>query len=168
MNIDLSKETQELFEYLTDNDLTVTFAESCTAGLLAANFCDIPGVSSVFKGSLVSYSDEVKVNNLNVKPFTINEYSAVSEQTALEMAVNAAKMFNADCAISVTGYAGPAGGTKVDPVGTFYIGMYDRGFTLVTREYLPGLTRNELRQKACEYAFMRFTENIVLRNIKLD
>ena len=150
----------KIYEYLKDKKETITFAESCTGGLIAASFCEIPGVSEVFKGSIVTYSDDVKINNLNIKSFTINEYSAVSEKTAYEMAENAAKMFNSDYAISVTGYAGPSGGTKDDPVGTFYLGIYAKGNVTTIREFFPNLTRNELRNKACECAYIRLSEVI--------
>jgi len=158
--MDVNTAKQSLYEYLKKNNKTITFAESCTGGMIAASFCDISGVSSVYKGSMVSYSDEVKVNNLNVNHETIERYTAVSDKTAEEMAVNAARIFNADYAISVTGYAGPSGGTDKDPVGTFYLGFFILGKTYVVREYYPGLSRNDLRVKACECAFFRIMEMI--------
>ena len=154
------EEKLEIYEYLLKNNETITFAESCTGGMLASSFCEIPGVSSVFKGSIVAYSDEVKINNLKVKSFTINEYSAVSSNTAKEMAENAANLFNTDYAIAITGYAGPTGGTKEDPVGTFYLGFYCKGRVSAIREYCPGRTRNEVREFACECAFSRLAEII--------
>ncbi len=158
--MDITATKQKLYEYLKKNNKTITFAESCTGGLIASSFCEVSGVSTVFKGSIVSYSDEVKINNLNVSKETIKAHTAVSNRTAEEMARNAAHIFNADYSISVTGYAGPDGGTDMDPVGTFYLGFYIDGKTNVIREYHPGLSRNDLRNKALECAFIRITEMI--------
>lgn len=106
---------------LNEKGLTVTFAESCTGGYLAKMITDIPGSSSVFKGSLVAYANEIKHSLLCVKQETLDLFGAVSPQTAREMATGARMLFNADIAVSVTGIAGPGGGSAEKPVGLVYV-----------------------------------------------
>ena len=106
-----------------EKNLKLGFAESCTAGLCASRLTDISGASSVFWGSIVSYANEVKINQLNVKESTLNSVGAVSQETALEMAIGAKESLNVDIAVSTTGIAGPLGGSKDKPVGTIGIGI---------------------------------------------
>lgn len=102
---------------------TVSVAESCTGGLLAKRLTDIPGVSDVFMGGCVTYSNDSKVKLLGVRPETLAAYGAVSEQTALEMARGVRLNLGTDVGISTTGIAGPGGGTPEKPVGTVYIAI---------------------------------------------
>lgn len=106
---------------LKENGLTVTTAESCTGGKLAGRLVNVPGISDVFKEGYITYSDEAKRKLLGVKEETLREYGAVSRETALEMAEGAARAAGADVAVSVTGIAGPDGGTEEKPVGLVYI-----------------------------------------------
>ncbi len=96
-------------------------AESCTGGNIAALITAIPGSSEYFKGSVVAYSNEVKMSMLNVDERTLAEYGAVSEQTVKEMVKGAIVSLNADYAVATSGIAGPGGGTKEKPVGTVWI-----------------------------------------------
>jgi len=106
-----------------EKKLTLGLAESCTGGLVANMLTNIPGSSSVFLGGIVSYANEVKIKSLGVSSETIEKWGAVSEQTALEMATGAQKKLEVDIALSLTGIAGPGGGTEDKPVGTVCIGL---------------------------------------------
>lgn len=106
---------------LVQNNATVSTAESCTGGFVANQITNIPGASRYFEGSVVSYSNEIKLNVLGVSKETLEAYGAVSEQTAREMAEGARKLLNTTFAISTTGIAGPDGGTPEKPVGTVWI-----------------------------------------------
>ena len=112
--------------------LTLATAESCTSGSIAAVITSIPGSSSYFKGGIVAYSDEVKINLLGVNPETLETEGAVNEETVIAMAKGAMKSLNSDCAIATSGIAGPTGGTSGNPVGTIWIAaiMKDKISTL--------------------------------------
>lgn len=102
--------------------VTVSTAESLTAGMIASTIADIPGASAVLRGGAVTYCDEVKHRVLGVEQETLDRYTAVSYQTAREMAAASLELYQSDLSVSATGYAGPGGGTEDDPAGTFYIG----------------------------------------------
>ena len=125
----LSKELNDKF---WKEELTLATAESCTAGNIAAIITAIPGSSHFYKGGIVAYNNEVKINLLGVSPQTLEEKGAVSEETVIEMVKGAMKSMNSDCAVATSGIAGPTGGTPVNPVGTVWIaaGMKDRIITL--------------------------------------
>jgi len=110
-------------QLLKDNDKTLAVAESCTGGKLGELVSSVSGASKYFAGGVVAYSNEVKLSQLKVKQSTLKEHGAVSEQTALEMALGARKLFNCDYALSITGIAGPEGGTDEKPVGITFIGL---------------------------------------------
>lgn len=103
---------------------TLSVAESCTGGLLANAFTDIPGASKVFSGGVVCYTNDAKMNMLDVPESIIQQHGAVSAESAIAMVTGAAERFGSDYALSVTGFAGPGGGTRSNPVGTIYIGYY--------------------------------------------
>ena len=96
-----------LIKKLQENNLTLAVAESLTGGLVAASLTEIPGASKVFKGSITAYSDEIKQNVLNVNKETISKFTSISEQVALEMAINVRTIMKSDIGISTTGVAGP-------------------------------------------------------------
>lgn len=106
---------------LKKKNLTVSTAESCTGGSIAARLTSIPGSSEYFKGGIVAYSNEIKEALLNVSPDTLEKRGAVSEETVIEMVKGAMKALKTDCAVSTSGIAGPGGGTKEKPVGTVWI-----------------------------------------------
>lgn len=101
----------------------LALAESCTGGLVGHRITNVPGSSEYFLGGVVSYSYESKVNLLEVSWETLNSTGAVSRETVLEMARGARKLLNADIAVSVSGIAGPGGGTAEKPVGTTWVGL---------------------------------------------
>ena len=108
---------------LEKKHLTLAVAESCTGGLLASRITDVAGSSRYFMGGIVSYSYEAKASLLGVSWDTLNTKGAVSRETVLEMAQGARRVFNADIAVSVSGIAGPGGGTPDKPVGTVWVGL---------------------------------------------
>lgn len=108
---------------LMSRNITIASAESCTGGQFGAALTDVPGISAVFDRSLVTYSNQAKMDELGVKADTLEKYGAVSEQTAIEMAEGVRKKAGTDIGVSVTGIAGPDGGTEEKPVGLVYIGL---------------------------------------------
>ena len=137
---------------LKSKNLTVTFAESCTGGLLGKSITDVPGASAVFHGGAVTYSNDIKISVINVSPKTVEEYTEVSGRCASEMAEGARRVFGADIGVSATGYAGPGGGTEANPVGTVFVGVSVRGKTSAYRLYYPGKTRSEIRELVTSFA----------------
>ncbi|HIU25225.1 MAG TPA: competence/damage-inducible protein A [Candidatus Copromorpha excrementigallinarum] len=114
---------QVVCKKLMDKGLTISSAESCTGGLFAKSVTDIPGISKCFDRGIVTYSNRAKMEGLGVKEETLEKYGAVSEKTALEMAEGLKRLSGSDICISVTGIAGPGGGTEEKPVGLVYIGF---------------------------------------------
>lgn len=108
---------------LINNKLTISSAESCTGGLFASALTDVPGISEIFSHSIVTYSNEVKMSELGVKKETLDAFTEISPECALEMATGLSKRTGSDISISVTGLAGPDGGTDEKPVGLAYIGV---------------------------------------------
>lgn len=134
-------------ELLCEKKLSISTAESCTGGMIAATLISYPGISDVFKEGAVTYSNEAKIKRLGVKEETLNQFGAVSEETAEEMVEGIAREANTDVAISTTGIAGPGGGTEDKPVGLVYIGIYIKGKTIVQKFNLTG-DRESVRRKA--------------------
>ena len=134
---------------LTDLSLMLVTAESCTGGLIASAITDLPGASSVFERGFVTYSNESKTELLGVEPAIISRYGAVSPQVATEMAKGALKHSLAEIAVSVTGVAGPDGGTDDKPVGRVYIGYGMKGQDIIhTAEHTFSGDRESIRLQA--------------------
>jgi PncC family amidohydrolase len=114
---------EKIIKKLTSQNQTISFAESCTGGRIAAAFTAISGASAVLHGSVVSYSNDIKHQWLNVNKEILANYGAVSSECVSQMLVGIKNMSNADYNIAVSGIAGPTGGTKEKPVGTVYIGL---------------------------------------------
>lgn len=108
---------------LRGRKLKIAFAESCTGGLLSNRITNVPGSSEYFLGSVVAYAYDAKANLLGVSWDTLNTHGAVSRETVLEMARGARTVFRADLAASISGIAGPGGGTPVKPVGTVWLAL---------------------------------------------
>jgi nicotinamide-nucleotide amidase len=122
---------------LTTAGKTLALAESCTGGLIANKITNVPGASAVLIAGLVTYSNEAKQKFLGVRPDTLKTHGAVSEPTAIEMAEGARRQTGADYAISVTGIAGPSGGTAAKPVGTVFVGLAAGPRTIALKYYNP-------------------------------
>jgi nicotinamide-nucleotide amidase len=133
-------------EILVNRNLTIATAESCTGGLLAGTLINYPGISSVFLEGAITYSNEAKMKRLGVKEETLERYGAVSEETAREMAIGIASAASTDIGISVTGVAGPDGGTEEKPVGLVYIGLYIKGEAKVKKLRMFG-DRQKIRNR---------------------
>ncbi len=140
---------QTLFKIISEREFTISVAESCTGGLLQKMITDEPGASAFFKGGVTAYANEVKISMLNVNPETLKEYGAVSSQTAEQMADGVRKALNADIGVSVTGIAGPDGGSDNKPVGTVFIGYSDVNTTFSVKYNLFG-NRSMIRSKAAD------------------
>ncbi|MGL5244644.1 MAG: competence/damage-inducible protein A [Sarcina sp.] len=112
---------------LVDKNLTISTAESCTGGMLASTLINYPGISQVFIDGVITYSNEAKMKIIGVKKETLDNFGAVSEETAKEMAEGIAKLSGTKIGVSTTGIAGPGGGTEEKPVGLVYVGLYING-----------------------------------------
>ena len=148
---------------LTANRMTVACAESCTGGLLTARLADVPGCSKVLNESVVTYSNRAKVERLGVDPATIAKFGAVSAETAAEMAEGVARTSSADMGVSVTGVAGPDGGTADKPVGLVYLGLWIGGETQTKELRLRG-DRNGIRSRAAASALDMIRRALLERN----
>jgi PncC family amidohydrolase len=115
---------EKLLSLLSKKKLIISTAESCTGGLIGAAITAVPGASEFFMGGCIAYDNRIKEKLLGVPPDMIEKYGAVSSQTVEAMAVGAARLFETDCAVSVSGIAGPGGGTPQKPVGLVYIGIF--------------------------------------------
>lgn len=123
---------------LEKNELTISTAESCTGGLLAGRIINVPGVSDVYKEGFITYTNKSKRKTLGVNKSTLKKYGAVSKQTAKEMALGAALAADSDVSISVTGIAGPDGGTDEKPVGLVYIAVFLKSNVYVEEFHFSG------------------------------
>ena len=138
---------REAVRLVTEQGLTLTTAESCTGGMLAAAITSVPGVSAVYPGGFVTYCDEFKHKLLGVSKKCLKKNGAISRATAKRMAKGAAKKAGADIALSVTGNAGPDA-QEDKPVGLVYIGLYFQGVTETEKFTFQG-GRQEIREAAC-------------------
>ena len=144
-----SKNLSQLLEILRRKNWKLGLAESCTGGLLSSRLAAIAGVSDTYLGGVVSYSNQVKVDFLGVKDSTLKKSGAVSEETALEMVRGAVERLKVDCAIAITGIAGPSGGSKDKPVGTVFIAIKGPDFEKAKREIFAG-SRIEVQSKSAD------------------
>lgn len=155
LNIYTIEETESLEEVvvkaLLDKQLTLTTAESCTGGLLTGRLVNVAGVSGALKEGFITYSNEAKMKYLGVKEETLQQFGAVSEQTAREMVIGAAINTGSDTSIAITGIAGPDGGTEEKPVGLIYIACYIKGEITVKEYHMKG-NREKIRDQSVIYA----------------
>lgn len=137
---------ERLVKDLLKERRTITFAESCTGGMISKMLTDVAGASGCFECGFVTYSNEKKTQLLGVEKATLEKYGAVSQRTAYEMCVGARKAAGADIAVSVTGIAGPGGGSPEKPVGLVYVGVASENICAVCRLNLNG-DRETVREK---------------------
>ncbi len=162
-----SKVTLEetIVELLKEQKMTVTTVESCTGGMLSARLTDVAGASLVFKSGFVTYSNKAKRKFIGVKKMTLKKHTAVSEQTAYEMARGGAVLTGADTCVSVTGYAGPDSGEEEQPVGLVYIGCSVKGKVEVEKFYFKG-DRKAIREQAVVSA-LTLLRSCILKNYRM-
>jgi PncC family amidohydrolase len=141
----------EIGHLLKAKGLTLGTVESATGGLVAHLITNIAGSSDYFKGSVVSYANETKMNVIGVKKATLDKYGAVSSQVAEEMAWGGRKLLNVDICVADTGIAGPGGATPGKKVGLFYLGFACKGGVFSRKHQFPG-TREENKQAAAKVA----------------
>ena len=147
-------------KFLCDKNKTVTFAESCTGGLVAKKLTDVSGASECFECSFVTYSNAKKTKLIGVSEETLKSFGAVSWQTAHEMCEGAKKAADADIGIGLTGIAGPTGGTPEKPVGLVFVGFCTNDLHSVFRLMLDG-DRDTVRDKASDFAFYLIEKYLV-------
>ena len=141
--------------FLMEQGKRISFAESCTGGLLAATQVDVPDASKVLDMSFVTYANEAKIDLVDVSPETLSAYGAVSEQTAREMASGVARRSGAQIGVSATGIAGPGGGTPEKPVGTVCFGLSDAAGTVTeTVQFGYKSDRSKIRRLTTARAMM--------------
>ena len=156
----MSNLSLKIVKLLTSKGLTVSFAESCTGGLLSSSITSISGSSKVFNMGLVTYSNNAKVKLLKVPKKTINKYGAVSYETCLSMVKNLSKISKSNISISITGVTGPNGGTKEKPIGLVYIGL-KKGRKIIIKKNLFNSKKRILIQKATVNQALKLILNIL-------
>ena len=149
---------KSLIRILTKKKLKISFAESCTGGLLASSITSISGASKVFNLGLITYSNQAKINILKVNKNIIKKYGAVSHECCKAMVNNLSKISKAHINVSITGIAGPKGGTKLKPVGLVYIGIKKGKKVQITRCLFKSKKRSSIQK-----ATVKKTLDLILR-----
>ena len=142
----MKKLSLKIVNLLKKNKLNISFAESCTGGLLASSITSISGSSKVFTLGLVTYSNNAKINILKVPKNIISRHGAVSHQTCMHMVKNLNKISKTNISVSITGVAGPNGGTKKKPVGLVYIGLKKGNKLLVKKYFFKNKNRQQIQR----------------------
>lgn len=156
-NLDLN---QLLLNTLLEKKITIGFAESCTGGLCSSKITDLSGASDVFMGSIICYSNEIKHNTLAVNKTTLEKHGAVSIEVAKEMALGAREKLGVDIAVSVTGIAGPLGGSVDKPVGTVCFGVASKNHVWTYKHHMPG-DRVKRKDRFSEYALWLLYKEVI-------
>ena len=138
---------------LIKEKLKVSFAESCTGGLLASSITSISGSSKVFNLGLITYSNQAKIKILRVNKNIISKYGAVSYECCKAMVINLSKISKANINVSITGIAGPNGGTKSKPVGLVYIGVKKKNKMIINKNIFKSNNRKSIQMKTVKKAF---------------
>ena len=148
----MKKLSQKVVKLLSKKRLKISFAESCTGGLLSSSITSISGSSKVFTIGLVTYSNQAKINILKVPKRIIIKHGAVSYETCLSMVKNLNKISKTNISVSITGVAGPKGGTKQKPVGLVYIGIKKGNKTMVKKFLFKSKKRNSIQRSTVNNA----------------
>ena len=156
----MKKLSQKIVKTLSSKKLKISFAESCTGGLLASSITSISGSSKIFTLGIVTYSNQSKINILKVPKKIIAKYGAVSYETCLEMVKNLSKISRTNISISITGVAGPNGGTKQKPVGLVYVGLKKGRKTIIKKNLFKNKGRIFI-QKATVKKVLKMVINII-------
>ena len=144
----MKKLSQKIIRLLEKKRLKISFAESCTGGLLSATITQINGSSKVFTIGFVTYSNQSKISTLKVPKNTIRKYGAVSYESCLSMVKSLNKISKTNISVSITGIAGPKGGTKKKPIGLVFIGIKKGNKTLVKKHLFKGKKRISIQRAA--------------------
>ena len=147
---------KHLSELLVSKGLTISVAESCTGGSLSSSLTSISGASSYFNCGFITYSNQSKIDMLGVKPESIEMFGAVSEKVAHEMVVGAGKKSHSNLAVSITGIAGPSGGSAAKPVGMVCIGFFFDGEVTTTTQFFSG-SRSDIVSQSNAYALVELS-----------
>jgi PncC family amidohydrolase len=150
-----------LVKKLIKKKLKISIAESCTGGLLASSITSISGASKIFNIGLITYSNQAKIRFLKVNKNIIKKYGAVSEECCASMVKNLSKISNAQINVSITGIAGPKGGTKQKPVGLVYIGIKKANKIQIIKCFFKNKKRSSIQR-----ATVKKASNLILRVIK--
>ena len=148
----MKKIAQKIVKLLTKKKLKISFTESCTGGLLSSSVTSISGSSKVFTLGLVTYSNQSKIKLLKVPKKIITKYGAVSYETCLSMVKNLNKISKTNISVSITGVAGPKGGTKQKPTGLVFIGIKKGNKTLVKKYLFKNMKRNSIQKATVNMA----------------
>lgn len=143
----------QIAKILTQKNLTISCAESCTGGLLTSRLTDVAGSSAYVKGAVVAYSNEIKTSMLHVSDTAIKEFGAVSEPVALEMAIHVREIFNTSIGVSITGIAGPGGATDTKPLGLVFVAVSGSNGDMAKKFNFNG-ERIDIKKKAVEAALV--------------
>jgi len=157
----MKKLSQKIIKLLSKKKLKISFAESCTGGLLSSSITSISGSSKIFTLGLVTYSNQSKINTLKVSKKTIIKHGAVSYETCLSMVKNLNKISKTSISVSITGVAGPKGGTKQKPVGLVFIGIKKGNKTLVKKNFFKNKKRSSIQRATVNKAL-----NLILSFVK--
>ena len=147
-----------LQQLCVEKGVSIAVAESCTAGLIASKLTTLSGSSSYFKGGIVAYQNEIKTKILGVSQSIIDEETEVSAEVAKQMAQNILKKFDSDFAIATSGYAGPAGGTNKNPIGTVFIAIASVAGVVVSRFIFSGSRQSIVNQSSESALELLYTE----------
>ena len=150
---------EQVYQLLKEHNITLSTAESATGGMIASMLVNVPGISAFFQEGYVTYSDEAKVKMIGVDRSLIECHGVVSREVAENMAISVARTAHTDAALSITGVAGPDGGTTDCPVGTVYIGCFFDGQTVVEHHIFVG-NRLKVREAAANRALNLLVEQI--------
>jgi len=148
----VKKLSKKLVKILSKKKLKISFAESCTGGLLSSSITSISGSSTVFTIGIVAYSNQAKINILKVPKKIIIKHGAVSYETCLSMVKNLNKISKTNISVSITGVAGPKGGTKQKPVGLVYIGIKKRNKIIIKKNLFKNKNRNSIQKSTVNQA----------------
>jgi nicotinamide-nucleotide amidase len=151
---------EKLVTLLMNKGYHISFAESCTGGKVCAQIVNVPNASKVLHCSFITYSNESKIQLLQVNPRTLENYGAVSEEVAQEMASGAAKAAKAEIGVGITGIAGPLGGTEKKPVGMVCLGIQINDKSYTYTEYFKDKPRNEVRDLSVVFVLKKLVELI--------
>ena len=150
---------KHLSELLVSKGLTISVAESCTGGSLSSSLTSISGASSYFNCGFITYSNQSKIDMLGVKPESIEMFGAVSEKVAHEMVVGAGQKSHSNLAVSITGIAGPSGGSAAKPVGMVCIGFLFDGEVTTTTQFFSG-SRSDIVSQSNAYALVELSSQL--------